>query len=62
MICKLLNKASDKRLCTKLGVEEFFSHPWLKDIDPKLLYEKKIKAPFIPQLEGELDTKYFSAK
>ena len=62
LICKLLNKQADKRLCTKYGVEEFFNHPWLKEIDPKMLYEKKYKAPFIPQLESELDTKYFSAK
>ncbi len=48
MICSLLNKSADKWLCTKKGVEEFFSHPWLWDLNPKDLYEKKIKAPFIP--------------
>jgi len=34
MICKLLNKSADKRLCTKKGIEEFFGHPWMKEIDP----------------------------
>ena len=62
VICKLLNKHADKRLGSKGGVEEVFSHPWFWEINPELLYRKEIKAPFMPELEGDLDTKYFSAK
>lgn len=62
IICKLLNKHADKRLGTKGGVEEVFSHPWFWDINPEDLFFHWIPPPFKPDLTDELDTKYFSAK
>ena len=57
-----MNKHADKRLGTKGGVEEVFSHPWLRGLNPEELYMKKLPAPFTPELTDEMDTKYFSAK
>ena len=54
----LLQRKPRKRLGYK-GVEEIKQHPWMKDINWDLLYQKKIEAPFIPPTYKEnFDKKY----
>ena len=58
-ICKLLVKDEDKRLGAKDGFDEIKLHPFFKDINFDDLLEKKIKAPFTPTVNGELDIHNF---
>ena len=54
----LLQRKPKKRLGYN-GVNEIKEHPWMKDIDFDLLYNKKIEAPFIPPIDKEnFDKKY----
>ncbi|KAH6770075.1 AGC cGMP-dependent and protein kinase kinase family protein [Perilla frutescens var. hirtella] len=55
LICKLLCNV-EKRLGTR-GADEIKAHPWFKGIDWDKLYQ--IKAAFIPEVNGELDTQNF---
>ncbi|KAK9068147.1 hypothetical protein SSX86_012258 [Deinandra increscens subsp. villosa] len=55
LICKLLCNV-EKRLGTK-GAHEIKAHPWFKGIEWEKLYQ--IKAAFIPEVNGELDTQNF---
>ena len=55
LIFKLINNA-DKRLGIN-GVEEIKKHPFFKDADWENI--RHTKAPFIPELKDETDTKYF---
>lgn len=52
-ITKLLDRDATKRLGAN-GAEEIKAHPWLEDIDFKKLLKKKIKAPYIPQIKGDI--------
>jgi len=56
-INKLLQRKPANRLGLR-GASEVKEHPWLKDYNWKDLYEKKIKAPFIPPCEDNFDSKY----
>ena len=57
-INSLLQRKPKKRLGYN-GVNEIKEHPWMKDIDWDLLYNKKIEAPFIPPIDKEnFDKKY----
>ena len=58
-ICRLLEKRKEKRLGTQNDLEELLGHPWLYGIDTNDIVEKNIVPPFVPNLENELDTKYF---
>lgn len=40
------------------GLENIKAHPFFKDLDWKLLLNKKIKPPFIPRISSNEDTKY----
>lgn len=62
MICKLLAKKKSKRLGAIDDYEEILLHPWFSDLNIDDLLERKVKPPFVPQFEDELDTKYFNAK
>ena len=54
----LLQRKPKKRLGYN-GVNEIKAHPWMKDIDWDLLYNKKIEAPYIPPINKEnFDKKY----
>ena len=54
----LLQRKPKKRLGYN-GVNEIKEHPWMKDIDFDLLFNKKIEAPFIPPIDKEnFDKKY----
>ena len=55
LIAKLINN-SEERL-GKNGVEEIKAHPFFKKVDWKNI--RNTKAPFIPKLENDYDTKYF---
>ena len=55
LIFKMINN-SDKRL-GKNGSEEIKKHPFFKDVDWENI--RNTKAPFIPELKNEYDTKYF---
>ncbi|KAG6395233.1 hypothetical protein SASPL_145874 [Salvia splendens] len=55
LICKLLCNV-EKRLGTR-GADEIKAHRWFKGIEWDKLYE--MKAAFIPEVNGELDTQNF---
>ena len=39
------------------GAAEVKSHPWLRDFPWQDLYDKRLRAPFIPPLEDNFDQK-----
>ena len=55
LIAKMVND-SDKRL-GKNGVDEIKAHPFFKNVDWNNI--RNTKAPFIPELKNDYDTKYF---
>ena len=55
LISKMINN-SDERL-GKNGVEEIKAHPFFKDVDWDNI--RNTKAPFIPDIKNDYDTKYF---
>jgi len=55
-----INKLLRRKPMERLGVNgpgEVRNHPWLKNFDWKALYEKKLKAPFIPPVFSVLRMK-----
>ena len=52
IILKLLEKDPNRRFGTTADSLEVMSHPWFADIDFELLVQKKLKAPFIPDLNN----------
>lgn len=47
LILKLIAKDKTVRLGAN-GIEEILSHPWLKNINWRSLYQQKIKVPYKP--------------
>jgi serum/glucocorticoid-regulated kinase 2 len=65
IILKLLEKDQTKRLGSKNDSLEVISHPWFSEIDIDALTEKKLKAPFTPDLknwEKNFDKEYMAEK
>lgn len=65
LIIKLLEKDQSKRLGSKSDSLEVISHPWFSEINLDLLTEKKLKAPFLPDLknwEKNFDKEYIAEK
>jgi len=56
----LLEKDRKKRLGQKGDSEEVLGHPFFKDLDLDKLIKKQLEAPFIPKLQSEQVTSYFS--
>ena len=58
LIFKMINNSNER--LGKNGVEEIKAHPFFKNVDWKNI--RNSKAPFIPELENDYDTKYFEEK
>ena len=58
VIKKLLERDVNKRLGNK-GINEIKEHPFFKDIDFDLIVQKKIPAPYIPNINDKTDVQYF---
>jgi len=58
-LTKLLTKNQKERFGAHGGFEEIRKHPFFKNIDFKALEEKKIEAPFKPELEDSFDVRNF---
>lgn len=52
IILKLLDKNPDTRFGSISDSLEIMSHPWFADIDFDSLIQKKLKAPFVPDLQN----------
>jgi serum/glucocorticoid-regulated kinase 2 len=50
LITKLLTKDQTKRIGSAADSLEILSHPWFADIDISKLLERKLKAPFVPDV------------
>ena len=59
IIQKLLEKNPKKRLGYHKGIEEIKTHPFFAKIDFNAIEQKKIKAPFIPELANDTDVQNF---
>ena len=55
LIFKMINNSNER--LGKKGAEEIKKHPFFKDVDWDNI--RNSKAPFIPELKNEYDTKYF---
>lgn len=60
LIRKLLAADRTRRLGNlKGGATDIKTHKWFKGVDWDLLYQKRIVAPIIPEVQGDGDTIYF---
>jgi serum/glucocorticoid-regulated kinase 2 len=50
LITKLLVKDQTKRIGSQADSLEILSHPWFADLDISRLLERKLKAPFVPEV------------
>ena len=65
IVLNLLEKDPLKRLGSVNDSLEVLSHPWFKDIDFELLTQRKLKAPFLPDIknwEKNFDKEYIAMK
>ena len=59
IIQKLLEKNPKKRMGYQKGIEEIKKHPFFAKIDFNAIEQKKVKAPFIPEVENDTDVQNF---
>ena len=58
-----INKMVQRKPHNRLGyngADEVKAHPWLRDFPWQDLYERKVRAPFVPPLEDNFDQKNIS--
>ena len=60
-INKCLKRKFSRRLGYNYGVTELKEHEWFSDFNWDRLYNKKLRAPFIPKKGGNYDKKYCEA-
>ena len=60
-INKCLRRKHSKRLGYENGVNELKEHPWFINYNWEKLYNKTIRAPFVPKKGGNYDKKYCEA-
>ena len=58
IIIKLLEKNPKKRLGFIKGIDEIKNHPFFKKIDFDDIEKRKIKAPFIPEDQNNIDINF----
>ena len=58
---RLLHKDPNGRLGHS-SVDEIKNHPWFEKLNWDAIYNKKIKAPFIPKLSSDIDTANFDVE
>ena len=57
LIKRLLHSSKEERLgSSETGVQEIYQHPWFASVDWDQCQSKKLKPPFIPQLQYLKDT------
>lgn len=59
LISKLLERNINNRLGAKNGFSEIKSHPFFNNLDFDLILQKKLNAPYKPEIEDKYDTQYF---
>jgi len=59
IMIKLLHKDQTKRLGAQADSLEVLSHPWFSSLDWSKLLERKLKAPFVPEVSGDTWLKNF---
>ncbi|CAO3609702.1 unnamed protein product [Cunninghamella blakesleeana] len=60
LLKKLLTSDLSKRYGNlKKGSEDIKKHPWFEGIDFQRLLSKKIRPPFIPEIQGDVDSSHF---
>lgn len=59
LISKMLEKDRYKRLGKEKDVSEILEHPWFADLNIQDVLDRKIEAPFVPQVKSELDLQNF---
>ena len=57
LIAKMINNSNER--LGKNGVEEIKAHPFFKNVNWNNI--RNTKAPFIPELKNDYDTKYFES-
>ena len=60
IIQKLLEKSPKNRLGSKGGIEEIKKHPFFAKIDFNLIEQKKVQAPFVPEVNKDSDGQYYN--
>ncbi|KAL4427052.1 hypothetical protein ABPG74_001007 [Tetrahymena malaccensis] len=59
IILRLLKKDPNERLGSVNGTKDIKEHPWFAKINFDDILNKKVPAPFVPQLKNDTDVSYF---
>ena len=60
LISQLLRANPKKRLgYGEKDAQKIKEHPYFKDVDWDKYWNREIEPPFLPEIEGEMDVKYF---
>jgi serine/threonine protein kinase len=62
LVRRLLVRSTGRRLgCTSGSATEVKQHPWFKGFDWDALTQRKMKAPYVPKVNGPADASNFDA-